>query len=893
MISKTLFRILLRLFPSPFQDRFGEEMTQLFNDQISVARRRGLAGVIRLWTRTAPGLARAAMMERLESPGSVTQPEGREPMFETLKSDLHFAGRMLWKSPLFTLVAVTCIALGSGAVTTIFSTMNALVLRPLPGADDGDRLIRIERKRPGGDDGVSLSYPWYQQIVQRTKSVDGVIAWGKVSLVLRGGSDPGDAVYGQLVSGNLFNVLGVEPRLGRFFSPDEDQTELSHPVIVVSETYWRTHLGADSSAIGREIMVNSRPFTLIGVAPNAFQGMDTPVKADAWVPLHMQRALRNVPGMLDDASAIWLRAAARLRKGVSQSAARAELAAVGQAIAAEIPGEIWHQYTELRASPLTGLPPDATDALSRFLTLLLGAAVLVLIIASVNVAGMLSARAVERRREMAVRSALGAAHGRLVRQMLTEILVLFALGAAGGALVALAATRALERMPIPGDITFNLLLSPDPRVLGFALLISLVTGLVVGLAPTRQALTRDVSSRLRDASNTTSGKRSLVSSGLIVTQLAISLVLLVGAGLLGRGLLRATRVDPGFDPDGVTTVPLDVDAWGYDQSRGDRFYTSLEERIAGLPGVTAVSYATNLPLNLQSSGDQISLDGAPSDPAGTIPIQQNLITPGYFSVLRIPLVQGRAILREDNQQAGRVAVINQTMANRFWPDGSPLGRTFRYHGQRVTVVGIAKNAKYASLTEPTPLMAYFPLAQEWRARRALLIRSSTSTRALTPALARAIRETDPNAPRPLITSLRDATGIALLPGRVAAIVTGLLGLVGLILSIAGLYGVVAYSAARRTREIGIRMALGARQADVLRLILGDGVRLTAWGIAIGLLLASLGTRLLAGLLFGMSPLDAGTYLLMPTVLAAVAIVASYLPARKAAAAEPWSVLRSE
>ncbi len=892
MISPRLYRLLLRLYPADFRARFGSEMTEVFDRQLTAARAGGSSAVLRLWGRTIRGLLSTALAERGDALSQALSTRDRDPVISTLRSDLRLAVRVLWKSPLFACVAVLCIALGSGAVTTIYSIMNALVLRPLPGAVAGSRLIRIERKQPGADDGVSLSYPWYQQIEARAKSLDGVVAWGKASLVLRGGEGPGDVVYGQLVSGNLFQVLGVTPRLGRFFSPDEDLTELTHPVVVVSESYWRAHLGGDSSAVGRNILVNGRPFTLIGVAPAAFQGMDTPIQSDAWIPLHMQRAIRNVPGALSDVSATWLRVAARLKDEVGRTVARDELAALGQSLAAEMPGDVWHQYNELRVSPLTGLPPDATEALSRFLALLLGAAALVLIIASVNVAGMLSARAVERQREMAVRSALGATRGRLVRQLLTEILLLFGLGAAGGTLVALAATRMMEQIPVPGDIHFTFLLAPDPRVLAFALLVSLATGIAVGLAPTRQALARDVSSRLRDSSNTTTGKRSLVSSALIVTQLAVSLVLMVGAGLLGRGLLRATRVDPGFNANGVTTIPLNVDAWGYDEAQGTRFYRSLEERIANLAGVTAVSFATNLPLNLQWSGDEISLAGG-DDQVQSIPVQQNLIGPGYFSVLEIPVVEGRPIVASDNRESAPVTVINQTMARKLWPDGTALGKSFGYHGRHLTVVGIARDAKYASLTESTPLLIYLPLAQEYRAGRSLLLRSSAGTAAIASRLAQAIRETDQNAPRPLVTSLTEATGIAFLPGRVAAMVTGVLGLVGLLLSVAGLYGVVAYAAARRTREIGIRLALGARQSDVLGMVLRDGLRLALGGIVLGVVLASLGTRLLQGLLFGMSHLDPGTYLIMPALLGVVALVATYLPARRAAGADPGSVLRSE
>lgn len=811
-------------------------------------------------------------------------------MFETLRSDLRFATRMLVKTPLFTIVAVLCIAIGSGAVTTIVSAMSAMVYRALPGTRDGGRLVRIERKRPGGDDGVSLSYPWYRQIGERAQSLDGVVAWGKTSLVLRGGADAGDAVYGSFVSGNLFPVLGVQPLLGRFFAPDEDRPGAGTPVIVVSERYWRAHLGGDSAAVGRDILVNGRRATLIGVAPATFQGMDPPILSDAWVPLAMQALVRPAAAPLEDPGATWLRAAARLRPGITLSAAQQELGALGRALVAESPDiQDYREYSELRLSPLLGLPPDATGPLARFLALLLGAAVLVLVIASVNVAAMLSARAVHRRREMAVRAALGAARGRLARQLLTEILLLFSLGAAGGILVALAATRALEHLPIPTEVPIRLTLTPDPRVLAIALLVSLVTGLLVGLAPVGKALPPDVATRLRESTAGGGQRRSLAGSAIIVAQLALSLVLLLGAGLLGRGLLRATRVDPGFETRGVLTVGFDTDAWGFSEAEARRFYQSLDERLAGLPGVTGISATTVLPLNFQSSGDAIDLDGTGT---ARVDIQQILVGPGYFEVLRLPLTAGRGITMDDKAESGRVAVINETMARRLGPAGA-LGRSFRYHGQPVTIVGIARDARYASLTEATPPVAYFPLAQEWRAQRNLLLRAGADPRAIAPTVARAIHETDPAAPRATVVPLSTATGVALLPGRVAALVTGVLGLAGALLSIAGLYGVVAYSAARRTREIGIRLALGARREDVLRLIVREGMRLTAVGVLVGLGLATLATPLLRSLLFGLSPLDPTVFVLMAAALGAVALLASYLPARRAADTDPMVVLRGE
>jgi predicted permease len=816
-------------------------------------------------------------------------------ILENLGGDLRFAVRTLRKSPVFVIVAVACIALGSGAVTTIYSTMNALVLRPLPGTTDGDRLVRIERKLPGSDDGVSVSYPFYEQLRDRSRTLDGLIAWGKVSLTLRSGGEAGTVVYGNPVSGNLFSVLGVRPALGRFFTPEEDRTELTDAVIVVSEGFWRSQLGADSSAIGRDIMVNGRPFTLIGVAPRDFQGLDAPIKTDAWVPLHMQPALRSIAGRLDEPSTLWLRLGGRLKDGVSVDVAHQQLSTLAAGLEAGSTEPSWlRKYTDLRLTALTGLPPDASGKLAGFLGLLLGAAGLVLIIASVNVAALLSARAMARRREMAVRAALGAARGRLVTQLLTETLLLFALGAAGGAVVALGATRALERIPIPAELPFSLDLAPDPRVLAFALAVSLLTGAVVGLAPARYSTRTDLAARLRDGSLASAPRRTLAGSALVVGQLAVSLLLLVGAGLFVRALQRAGHIDLGFERAGVATVALDTDAWGYDQARGSRFYRALTDQVSAIPGVTAVSYTTILPLNLHSSGDQIQLDGsAPSDRGGGVPIQQILVAPGYFSVLRIPLVAGRTIDAHDDESSARTAVINETMAKRFWPDGSALGRSFGYHGERVTIVGIARDAKYASLSEPTPTLAYFPLAQSWRAKRTLMVRTATDIRTLVAALPAAMRAADTEAPRPVVATLEEATGIALLPQRVAAMVTGVLGVTGLILSMTGLYGVISYAASRRSNEIGIRMALGARRADVLGMIVGEGMRLTVVGIVAGLLLAAAATRLMVGLLFGVSPLDAGTYVVMPALLVAVALLASYLPARRAADADPSRVLRAE
>lgn len=884
-----LIHFLIALFPPSFRDQFGDDMLELYRDQLHGAASQGRLAVLRLNLRTVLGMTGAALRERWTSRH---EPRVRRPWFANSGRDLRLAFRTLRKSPMFALVAVLCISLGSGAVTTIFSTMNALIFRPLPGTSDSERLVRIERKKPNEQDGTSASYPLYEQVRDRSRTLSDVVAWGKASLVIRSGEQAGTEVYGNLVSGNLFSVFGVKPLVGRFFTTDEDATELTHPVIVVSEGFWRTQLAASRDAIGKPLLVNGHPFTLIGVAPSAFQGMDSPIKVDAYAPIHMQRWLRTTPGPLTDPQGIWLRLGGRLAPGATMQAAHAELSGIATAIGASATEPKWMApYTDMRVHQLTGLPPDATDTLGGFLGLLLGAAALVLIIASVNVAALLSARVVARQREMAVRAALGASRTRLARQLLTEVLVLFTIGALGGAAVAWVATSALERIPIPSDLPFSLVLVPDMRVLAFALVVALATGLIVGLAPIRQAVRTDVEGQLRNGSGGGTARRSLAGNALIVAQLAVSLVLLVGAGLFVRALDRAGEVEKGFETEGVVTVPLDTESWGYDEAQGQRFYADLTRAVAQLPSVTSTSYTTVMPLNFQRSGTDIELPG--SDQQGGIPVQQMIVDPGYFDVLRIPLSSGRGFGSNDVTGSARVAVVNQTMARRFWTDGEALGRTFRMGGQDVTIVGVARDAKYSSLDEATPPMAYFPLQQDYRARRKLVVRTSSDPLAFAPLLRDAIHQVDPNAPRVVVTTLTEATGLGLIPQRVAAMVTGVLGVVGLILSMAGLYGVVSYSAAQRTREIGIRMALGAEARDVLRMMLSEGVRLIVPGVIVGLLLAAGLTRLMTSLLLGVSPLDPGTYLVMPLSLILVALLASYLPARRAANADPAGVLRSD
>jgi predicted permease len=578
---------------------------------------------------------------------------------------------------------------------------------------------------------------------------------------------------------------------------------------------------------------------------------------------------------------------ARLGDGVEAAAAERELSALTAADAQLAPAGS-APLTSARLAPLTGLPGGEAGPIVSFMGLLLGAAGLVLMIAGVNVAAMLSARSLARRREMAVRAALGAGRGRLLRQLMTEILLLFLLGGLGGILVASLATAGLERLPLPVNVPLTIELSPDWRVLIFALCTALATGGIFGLAPALQSARRDLTSRLRDDGPATGPRRTFMSRTLIVGQLALSLVLLVGAGLFMRALDRGQRIDPGFDASGIVTADLEPEAWGYDEARTRVFYDTLRERLAAIPGVTAVSASGRLPLMMGSSIDDITVDGA-----AAAPIHMFSVDAGYFDVLRLPILKGRALGTGDGRRAPKVAVVNETMARRFWPDGSAVGRSFGFRGDRVSIVGIARDAKYATLDETTPPFAYFPLAQWWQPNQSLLVRTAGAPESFAGAVQQAVRSIDAGLPRPRTTTLEQATAIALFPQRVAAVVTGVLGVVGLLLATVGLYGVTAYAMNRRTREIGIRVALGARRSNVLGMVLREGMRLAGAGIVVGLALAAAVTRLMAGFLFGVSPLDAVTFIAMSVLFLAVALIATYLPARRAAHSDPLLALRSE
>jgi predicted permease len=818
-------------------------------------------------------------------------------MLAKLTQDIAYAFRVLRKTPGFTITAVLVIALGAGAVTTIYSAANALLLRPIPGVRDPGALVQIQRTLEDGRGTLSASYPYTQLLRDQVRSLSGVSGWTSAQLNVGVGNTHTPAT-GMLVTANYFDVLGVSPELGRFFVPAEDSGASAHPVAVISHGFWQRMLGGDPGVVGRVINVNGTPLTVVGVAPPDFDGTLPVVRMDLWAPLMMQPELRPGAGRLTSRNAGWLELFGRLRPGVSRESAQAEVATVtrNDATTAGLSKE-FSRFTGATVSPLTPLPPELYRPVLAFFAVLFAIATLVLLIASVNVAGMLLARGIGRRRELAVRAALGAGRRRLISQLITETLVLYGAGAVGGIAIAYGGARLLEHVPLPADIPLALHLAPDARVLAFALGIALVAGLAFGLAPAVRATRSDLATGLRGDTAGSGSNRSRMRTVLVTGQVALSLLLLVSAGLFMRALQRGQHVDLGMDVNGVATAELNLTIAGYDSASGSRAFDGLARSLHALPGVSAVGYARLLPLSGNSMSYDMRIDGyTPQHDVtghGTVDVAANVVDSGYFAAIHMPLVSGRSFNASDNATTPRVALVNQAFVHRYWPGTSALGRAIYMDSVRYTVVGVMHDAKYQSLAEPPTPHVFLATAQTWEGDRLLLVRTAGDPAALAPTIRRLVAQAIPNAATPQPTTLAAVTSFALLPQRVAAGVTGLLGLVGLVLAAVGLYGVISYSMSQRTREFGIRMALGANRQSVLGLVLGEGLRLVGLGTGIGLLLAFGVTRFLRPFLFGVSPLDPLTLAGMSCALAAIALLASYIPARRAASADPASVLRLE
>lgn len=880
-LSERVYGALLRLYPEEIRRDYGPDMRDLFRDHLREARRRGgTRGVLALWLRTLPDLLFTGIHEH------------ETDMLQAVNQDARYAMRIMRKNPVFTVVAIVVVALGIGAVSTIFSVANAVILRPIPGVANQSDVVAIDRTRSDGATSRSASYPYYEYLATRSKTMRAIAAWDMVPVAISTGGE-GMAGSANLVTPSYFDALGVRPTIGRFFSPDEGRVGEPHMVAVISDELWQRAFSSDSGVIGRRLQINGRQFTIVGVAPPRFTGLFPVLRVDAWVPMPVQPLMRRGGDLLHSPNSGWLDVVGLIAPGATRDRARAELSGLTRQYAMSLetkPSGDNSSFTSVRLTTVTGLPADATRSVLAFFGVLIVISGLVLVIASVDVASMLLARAVARRREIAVRIALGAGRARLVRQLLTESVLLFTAGGALGALFAEGATRLLSRLPLPTDVPLNIDPVPDARVLLVTLAVSFATGILFGLAPALQGSRASVASALRGDTAGSGRSRSRLRTTLVAAQIAASLVLLTASGLFVRALARGQHVDPGYRIDHTATAALNVSLSGYDSLRARAFYAALAEQVSRIPGVERVAYTRVVPLSLNSTGYGVAIPGRvlPNAIANA-----DEVSAGYFDVVRQPILAGRSILPSDDASAPQVAVVSEAFANKFYPGEPALGRTFKLDSATtITIVGITRDVKFAKLDERNAPFMYLPILQHWRPDVNILVRTSRDPTEVLAPVRSAVRALDPTLPPPLVVTMERASAAALLPQRFAVIITASLGIAGLLLAAIGLYGVLSFSTAQRTHEIGVRMALGAAGGDVVRLVVREGMRVVVIGVAIGLVLAVLGTRAMAPFLFGVNPLDAPTFGAMTLVLVAAALVACVLPARRAAKADPLAALRA-
>ena len=812
---------------------------------------------------------------------------------ETLRQDVRYALRTLAKVPGFTVVIIISIALGIAANATVFSVANGLLWGVLPVKDPG-RLVAFS-------EGNSFSYPDYIDYRdQTTGAFEGLSAHFPFIPASIGGSGEPERVWGQVVSGNYFSLLGVTPALGRAILPEEDQVFGRDAVVVLSHALWQRRFGSDPAILGRTVVLNGQRYSVVGVAPAGFYGTDRGIVSDFWAPLAMTEQL--MPDLTKDEARThrdsqWVMLNARLKPGVSRAQAVAAVNVVKKRI-----DDTYRKDQKEHRRPITletagGLIAGSATPAASLMAVLMVVVGLVLMVACANVANLLLARATGRQKEIAIRLAMGASRRQLIRQLLTESLLLALAGAGVGFLLAAGAARAISRfeLPMPFPIVFDF--NVDGRVLAFTAGLSLLTALLFGLAPALRATRLDLLGALKNESAVFGrAGRFGMRNTLVVVQVALSLVLLASAGLFLRSLRNASSIDIGMKPDNILLMAFDPQQHKNSREKTQQFLSQLRERVSALPGVRSVSFLDSVPLSIGGTSYNFDVDAAKDRPQQSANADVYNVGSGYFQTLGIPLLRGRDFnIHTDDQH---VAIINETMAGHLFPNQDPIGRLMRAEKTPYTVIGVARNSKSRTLGEEPANCAYlFIEAAPETVFSFYGISTAVKTSVNPLRLARPVRDQiaalDPNMAVFNTETMQEHVNKSLLLPRLSALLLGIFGAVGLTLAAIGLYGVMSYSVRRRTREIGIRMALGARPGTVLKMVLGQGLLLTGVGLAIGLGIALGLGRFTASLLYGISGTDLLTFVTVPAVLLAVAVVAIVVPAFRAAHVEPTTALRYE
>jgi predicted permease len=818
--------------------------------------------------------------------------------------DLRFAFRALGKSPWFAALAVVTLALGIAVNTSIFSIINGFLLRPMP-VPHPEQLAVLGLQQAGDTSLQKFSYPDYLDLRDQSTSFSDVLAY-RLTLGGLTADNRGDHCIVTRVTGNYFAMLGVQPALGRLILPTEGKTPGADPILVLGYSYWQKRFAGDKNVIGKQVDMNGHPVTIVGVTPKGFHGTYSIVDSDLYVPLSAiitttSKSDTQVQDTWTHRSERSLTLMARLKPDMNLKQAQTSLNVVAQRLAEQHPDV--DKGISIRAFPeqLARPDPDPDNTLPAVALAFMVLAALVLLVACFNVTNVLLVRATARQREMAIRAALGAGRFRLVRQYLTESLLLAFLGAGGGMLLAYWATRFLSSIPIGTDLPFQLQFIPDARVYLFAVGVALVTGLIVGVFPALRVARRDVSSVLHDGARGSSGgrRRQIVRGSLVIAQVAGSLVLLIVAGLFIRSLTKTQTIYLGFTPENVLDFSLDVQQVAYQEVQGRAFYRELESRLRAVPGVVSVGQAFSVPLGVMSAGDSVIVEGHPVESGKQPPYTQyNMVSNGYFDTLRIPVHAGRTFTDADDEKSAKVAIVNQTMAKKFWPGQNPLGKRFSTKdasGSFLEIVGVVQDGKYNGVVEEPQPHFYVPASQSYTPLRTIHVRTSVPPETLSMQVQSQVRGLAPSLPISELQTLDQALqGLnGFLFYRLGAQLTGTMGLLGLVLAIVGVYSVASYAAAQRTQEIGIRMAIGATPRDILRMVLRQGIGVVGIGLLAGLAAAFAGTRLLADLFYGVTPSDPATYGAVASLLLAVALLACWIPARRATRVSPVTALRSE
>ena len=819
---------------------------------------------------------------------------------ENLWNDLCYAWRMLIKSPGFSIVAVLALGLAIGANTSIFSLFNGVMWRPLP-VKDPQQLVVVATKQRGLDFPIPLSYPDFQDYRQLKAVFSDMIGYVPDPVNLQAGGRPTRA-WAELVTGNYFSMLGLEAVRGRTFAADEGWVPGKDALIVLSYKYWQTRFGGNPDIVGRSVQVNKHPFTIIGVAPERYHGAYYFLEPDFYIPVTTMSLLD--PKSADDLNkrgATYLRVLARLQPGMTPTQALAAAQPTDRRLAQEFPES--HKdmsllvIPELNARPEPGLGAFMSKAVWIFMSL----AGLVLLIACANVANLILARANGRRKELAMRFALGASRGRMIRQLLTESVLLALCGGIAGLVFARWAAMALMSIRIPTDLPLHLFdLRVDWRVFAFSFLVALITGIVAGLMPALQAHRTDLADTLKVGGRSGGGSTGhhRFRNALVVAQVAVSLLLLACAGFFIRSFQNSANVDMGFRVDHTLMMSVDLGLQGYSEEHGQQFYKQISDRVKSLSGVRDASFAAYIPMGYESDIVNVYPDGQPVDNKSRAETSfNNQVQPDYFRAVGVHVIKGREFTEADSATAPKVAIVNETFANKIWPGQDPTGRIFRTEkdGPAIQVVGLTRTGKYTFLYETPQLFVYFPVAQRYVAAATLMVYSQDDPLRLVGPVRDQIQQLDGSLPVFDVNTMEAHVeyGKPLLPARLGAMLVGAFGMLGLVLATVGVYGVVSYSVSQRTHEIGIRSALGAQRRNVLGMVLKQGMTMALIGTAIGIVLAFLLFRGLHSVLYGVASTDLVTLAAVSSLLLAIAFVASYIPALRATQVDPVVALREQ